>query len=87
MSDNHSELDLESLELQQAYEAKEVQQFLKHRAVIAAFAATEAQIVRHWKAASDPLSREMCWHKLKAFQQLQAELRTMSERHGVLTVS
>ena len=68
--------DLEDVSPEQtAYEAKEVQWFLKHEGLQKAFQATEDRIIRHWKAASDPLSREMCWHKLKAFQELKAELR------------
>ena len=68
----------------QAYQAKEVQQFLKHRALEEAFKATEARIIRQWKAADNPLSREMCWHKLQAFTDLQTELRAFGDRRPTL---
>lgn len=65
-----------------AYEAKEVQQFLHHDAVRKAFAATEARIVTQWKMALDlsPLEREVLWHKLQAFRDLQRELYATSQR-------
>lgn len=65
---------------QTAYEAAEVQQFLKHPGLQRAFQATENRIIRNWKVAMDPLSREICWHKLKAFQDLKAELRAFGDR-------
>lgn len=69
----------------QAYQAKEVQQFLRHPLVLEAFAATETQIIAQWKAADNPLSREMCWHKLNAFKELRAKLRAFGDRRPTLT--
>jgi len=65
---------------QRAYEAREVKQFLAHRAVLAAFAATEERIVKQWKVAPTPLEREMAWHKYQAFQELKRELRATGDR-------
>lgn len=70
----------ELTEEEQAYEAKEVGLLLKHRAVQAAFEAVADRIKRQWEMSADPLSREMCWHKLKAFQDLKTELRAIAER-------
>jgi len=70
---------------QLAYQAKEVQHLLAHDALKTAFLATEARIIRQWKAAQDPLSREMCWHKLNAFRDLQTELRAFGDRRPLTT--
>lgn len=70
----------------QAYQAKEVQQFLKHRGLEVAFQRTKDRITRQWEAAQDPLSREMAWHKLAAFKELQTELRAFGDRRPTLTV-
>jgi len=69
----------------QAYAAKEVQHLLAHEGLKQAFKRTEERIMRQWKAAQDPLSREMCWHKLQAFGELVTELRAFGDRRPHLT--
>jgi hypothetical protein len=64
----------------EAYQAKELQHFLKSEAAQNAFARTEARIVRQWLVADNPLAREMCWHKIQAFRDLQTELRAFGDR-------
>lgn len=71
----------------QAYQAKELQQFLRHPLVLEAFTATETQIISQWKTADNPLSREMCWHELNAFKRLRAKLRAFGDRGPTLTVA
>lgn len=61
-------------------EAQELQQLLKHPGMLHVWQAMEEGIIRHWKAASDPLAREMVWHDWKAFERLQKELRITTER-------
>lgn len=77
--------DTDSQELQDAYESKEVQQFLQHAAVLRAFAATEAQIKREWERGQSPLEREMAWHKLEAFKAFKQQLRLIAGRRPSLT--
>lgn len=78
--------ELEELEGLEAsiYAAKELQQFLKHRAVEEAFERTEARITAAWKRGQSPLEREMAWHKLQAFQELKSELRGFADRRPAL---
>lgn len=61
-------------------DAKELQQLLTHPGLKRVWKAMEARIVRHWKAASDPLAREMVHHDWKAFERFQVELRITGER-------
>ena len=77
--DNGTVLELDSSEAL-AYQAKEIQQFLNHDGLKKAFLATEARIIKQWKLADNPLSREMCWHKLNAFKDLVTELRAFGDR-------
>ena len=76
----------ESPEEVQAYQAREIQQLLKHPAVLTAFAATRDRIVRQWEAVpmNDPLGREQCRHKLEVFKELQRELRAFGDRRPAL---
>jgi hypothetical protein len=76
----------ESLDEVLAYQAREVQQLLKHPALLKAFAATRDRIVRQWEAVpmDDPLGREQCRHKLEVFKELQRELRAFGDRRPAL---
>jgi hypothetical protein len=64
---------------QAAYQSKEMQQFLAHDATQRAFRATEDQIIADWITGSDPLQREMCWHRLHAFRIWRTKLRTIKD--------
>lgn len=63
-----------------AYQAKEVQQLLQQPLVQRALAESEAAILRHWKAATDPLAREMVWHDWKAHERFVKKLEILSKR-------
>ena len=63
-----------------AYQAKELSWFLNHDGYKRAVESTERRIIAEWRAAQDPLSREMAWHKLKAFETLRHEVVVASTR-------
>ena len=63
-----------------AYEAREVRHLLNHEGWRIACAATEARIVRQWKAAQTTAERDQCWHKLQAFMELKQELQGFGAR-------
>jgi len=84
--DDAALLEAESAEAL-AYQAKEVQQFLKHPAWARCLATTRERIVRQGEAVplGSPLGREMCRHKLAAFQDLVTELRAFGDRRPLTT--
>ena len=63
-----------------AYQAKELSWFLNHEGWQRAVASTERRIIQEWMKAQDPLSREMAWHKLQAFNMLRHELVVASAK-------
>ena len=84
--DEAAVLEAESAEAL-AYQAKEVQQFMKHPAWLRCVATTRERIIRQWEAVpmEQPLGREMCRHKLAAFKDLVTELRAFGDRRPHLT--